>query len=315
MSVDAKGIVMTNESHVTSSDSRVGSASIAVVVTTLGRTELLEKLLDSLRGQLCAQDRMVIVAQRNFSDVHRLVSRYEDIPIEVATSALGASTGRNAGVNALGDGEFAIIFPNDSTWYPPGAIEAIRARVDFPGFRAAALMVVDELGPKLKLLADGAPLSQRDVWRVIEMGLVMSSERFRELGGFDQKIGTGADSPWQSGEAADLLLRAMERDPRFAYEFRWFPREIWVGGVAETFGLDATARRRKLRAYGRGAGKVARDHSLPVIWRLRLIVGGFTLGFRNPQYSPLDGLWAFTGRCEGLLGRTFGGKQFRAVDR
>ncbi len=286
-----------------------------VVVTTLGRVTLLAKLLDSLDGQLTTEDQLVIVAQRNELEVRELVSKYPALPIMVTTSERGAARGRNVGVTALPDGPWLLVFPNDSTWFPPGVIDGLRLAASPERFRLGAMTVIDDLGPKLKHLEPGAPLTPVDAWRVIEMGLVISRECFDQLGGFDAAIGTGATTPWQSGESTDLVLRALERWPNLSSSFVWLPRTIWVGGVAETFGLSTAARRWKLRAYGRGAAKVARDHHFPYVWRLRLLVGGATIGLRNPQYRPLDGAWAFVGRLEGFIGRTLGPTDRHAVDR
>lgn len=281
---------------------------MALVVTTLGRIEALERLLDSLVDQLGPDDRLVIVAQRRRAEVEALTARHPLAPSTiVASSAPGAARGRNAGVASLPPAEYMLVFPNDTTWYPAGAISALRQAYELAPFSAGAITVVDEHGPKFSLPAPEVPLDRWNVWAVIEMGLVIRRSLFDRLGGFDGDLGTGAPSPWQAGEATDLLLRLLDQEPEAGLRFRWLPEDAAVGGIADAHGLGGTARRRKLRAYGRGLGRVVARWRYPRWWRSAFVLGGLLFGVRHGRdYSPLDGWWVFLGRLEGTIGRTVG---------
>jgi glycosyltransferase involved in cell wall biosynthesis len=279
---------------------------IALVVATLGRLESLRKLLESLSSQTTGNDRLVIVAQDEKSAVDDLAEsfRADTFRITVIDSARGASLGRNVGVAELPDDEdFLLVFPNDTTWFPEGTLDALRA---LPGdFTAGALTVVDENGPKFRLSPPGTPLDRWNVWSVIEMGLLMRRAVFDTLGGFDATIGTGAATPWQAGEATDLLLRfsAVHPDATFA----WLAPDIRVGGIADARDLTAAERRRKLRRYGRGLGRLVQRHRYPLWWRVVFVGGGLAFGLRHRATNKVaDGWWVFTGRLEGILGHTFG---------
>lgn len=278
------------------------------MVSTLGRAEPLERLLRSLSAQVHPDDRVVLVAQDHVREVERLAAHFrgDAFAIDVTTSPRGASRGRNAGVDALPPGERLLHFPNDTTWFPDGALELIRAEAH--SIEAGALTVVDEHGPKFTLPAAGTPLDRWNVWSVIEMGLLMRRSVFEELGGFDPDLGTGAPTPWQAGEATDLLLRLIERRPELARAFDWLPADVTVGGIADARGLSASERRRKLRAYGRGLGRLVMRHPYPWWWRLAFVVGGFAFGLRHRSTNTVaDGWWVVLGRAEGMLGRTVGG--------
>jgi hypothetical protein len=281
--------------------------NLGLVVSTLGRVEPLGRLLRSLSAQVRPDDRVVLVAQDNVSEVERLAGRFRDarFVIEVTTSPRGASVGRNAGVAALPPGERLLHFPNDTTWFPDGSLDAIRREAVV--MEAGALTVVDEHGPKFALPDRGTPLDRWNVWSVIEMGLLMRRSVFEELGGFDPELGTGASTPWQAGEATDLLLRLMERRPELAQAFDWLPADVTVGGITDASGLSAAERRRKLRAYGRGLGRLVTRHRYPLWWRLAFVLGGLAFGIRHRSTNTVaDGWWVFLGRAEGLLGRTIG---------
>jgi hypothetical protein len=289
---------------------------LGFVVTTLGRIDLLDTLLLSMLGQTVEGDRVVIVAQGNYATVEELVSKYKELPISLMSSPRGAALGRNVGAESLQDLVDVLHFPSDSSWFPPGMIEPIRRATAHAGFVVGGMSVVDHLGPKLAVPPEGTALDRNNLWRVIEMGLLIRADVFFIAGGFDPEIGTGSSTPWQAGEVSDLLLRLLADRPDLARAFRWLPTSVWIGGVAEGHGLSKEERRHKVRAYGRGLGWVARRHGYSLTWKLKRLAGGLLIGYLRPgEYGLLDGCWAFLGRLEGLLGITWRSSNAPAVSR
>ncbi|MDQ1122962.1 glycosyltransferase family 2 protein [Microbacterium trichothecenolyticum] len=285
------------------------SAPLLLAVTTLGRLEALRRLLDSVAHQLGPDDRVVLVAQDNEPEVRRLVDATgRGDRITVTSSPRGASLGRNVGIAAFADAsdDALVMFPNDTTWFPDGTIDAVRRAIgDAPG---GAVTVSTDIGPRFVLPAAGAALDVTTVWQVIEMSLVIRLGILRRIGGFDECIGTGAPTPWQAGEVTDLLMRALAAEPALSRRFVWTSSDdVHVGGIPETAGLDPRERRWKLRAYGRGVGRVLARHPFPLWHRWGFVVAGLLVGIRRgSEYAPLDGGVAFLGRLEGVRGRTIG---------
>lgn len=283
--------------------------NIGFVVTTLGRLDPLRSLLSSLEDQLHDGDHVVLVAQGAQDDVAALAAEYaaRGVAVTATTSGRGASLGRNTGVAALPAGDMVVTFPNDNTTYPAGTVAALHAAVDDPRFRAGGFTSWDERGPKTTLPAPGTPLDRYNVWSVIEMGILLRRSLFEAVGGFDENMGPGSATPWQVAEGTDLLLRAEAHDPSLEKDFRWLPAAVHVDGISTGFGLKASERRRKLRAYGRGTGHAFAKHKYPLWWRAAFTVAGLLYGVRNPKpITALDGWPMFVGRLEGALGRTFG---------
>jgi hypothetical protein len=282
--------------------------ALTLVVTTLGRVEALGRFLQSVENQLTARDSIVIIAQDRYAGTVELVESHRPrlaCVVLVGSSARGASRGRNTGVALSAcSADDLLLFPNDTSWFPEGTLDAIRAGV---GRNTGSVVVQTTAGPRFNPPAPGTPLDMRTAWLVIEMGLVIRRDDFDSIGGFDENIGTGADSPWQAGEVTDLLLRLLSKDRSLADRFVWLPpATATIGGNIENEGLSAREAAWKLRAYGRGVGHVYRVHRFPRVQRLGLIAAGALVGIRRPEYPLYAGLPSALGRFEGVTGRTFG---------
>jgi len=277
---------------------------LGIIVTTIGRVAHLTELLSSVRDQLEMGDQVVISAQGDYSEVVRLASKWVALAgaIVVVKSSGGASQGRNDAVAALTHPVDYLLFPNDSSRFPAGFLGRFRGLRSVS--EAGAFTVVDEVGPKFVLPQRGAELTRENVWLVIEPGMFVRTSAFASVSGFNAGLGTGAHTPWQSGEGTDLLLRLMERSQHFRFD--WLP-DLQLFGISDSFGLSVHERRRKLRAYGRGYGYVIRLHGYPFERAISILIGGATFGLRKGRaYRWADGLSVFMGRLEGLLGVTLG---------
>src|SRR6218665_56976 len=269
--------------------------NIGLVVSTLGRTEPLERLLRSLTDQLTGDDHVVIVAQQRLAEVTALANRFRDAPwpITVTTSAPGAARGRNVGVAALPPGDRLLHFPNDTTWFPPGTLAAVRAAMGNGEGGVGALTIVDEHGPKFVLPPPGSSLTIWNVWQVIEMGILIRRSLFDQIGGFDPLLGTGALSPWQGGEATGLLLRLGGTRPGVAGSLTWFaaPRTVGGGGGGGC-------------GWGWGSGVGMSRHPSPGCPRTSRWVGSPTRRGCRPvsdggSFEPMAEAWDVSWRATG----------------
>lgn len=284
-------------------------STLTLVVSTLGTRPALRELVESVGTQLSADDTIVVVSQDNHDRVDEMLGGYSGPALLVrAQSGRGATLGRNSGVRATKRGE-VLLFPNDTSTYPQGSIASIRAAATHD---VLVVTVKDDTGAKFAFAPGERPLTYRNVWDIIEPGLIVRRSAFEALGGFDERIGTGAPSPWQAGEAADLMWRWAADHPDAS--IRWEPK-IVVAGVTDSAGLSQAERRRKLRAYGRGCGHLMSVYRAPLWFRVAYIVAGFAVALRRPGvYRLTDGWWAALGRWEGVTGRIRGGA-FSAVSR
>jgi hypothetical protein len=276
--------------------------------------EELARLLHSLHEQDTRDFVVMVQVQANHTAVAELVDEFReasDVTVHVVRGVLcGVSAGRNAAEQAIVEEVDYLLFPNDTSVYPPTLLSDLRTLLGRAS--AGGMTVTDRYGAKF-VLPHRVKLDKRTVWSVISPGLVIARSHFRELGGFDDSLGTGAASPWQSAEETDLLLRYLGR---FGSDgFVWLP-QLSVGGRPDSEGLAPAERRRKLRAYARGYGRVLRRHRYGLLWQGRALLAAATFGLRRrEEFHWLDGWWVLAGRIEGLLGFVTGVQNRPAVSR
>ncbi|NYF09994.1 hypothetical protein HDC94_001150 [Leifsonia sp. AK011] len=287
-------------------------ATVAVVISTLGRVDALAALLGDLAAQtrpplvvaVCDQSNDPESGVSDVCDAHR-----DRLDIRVVTSPRGLSRGRNAAAAAVrGEADY-LFFPNDTSRLGPDALERFRPR---DGVEAFAGQYRDAHGARTHVEAGLLPLAKNNVWAAMEPALFVRSDAFTASGGFDETLGSGASTPWQSGEGTELLLRLGRAGGRIQFD-----PDLVVEGVPESEGLDRAQRQRKLRAYGRGYGHILREWNYGARRRWAAVLGGFALGIRQPRRFTLgDGWHVGLGRAEGIMNRTLGtSTTMTAVDR
>ncbi|MFL6052240.1 MAG: glycosyltransferase family 2 protein [Actinoallomurus sp.] len=254
------------QSHADAEDANGGgsisSVRAAVVVTTIGRPPLLDHLLASIHAQTLRPSEVIVVDQSSDNGTRKVVDAWTDrLPMRYLTSAPGASAGRNAGVGALGEYDL-VAFPDDDTSYVPDTL-ARAATALSNGVSAGAvsgrLLGTPDRPAQLESSFGDQPMSldHRTVWTsAIEATCFFSRDFIRTVGGFDEDLGVGAASPWQSGEATDLLLRGLKAGWTLLFD----PRIVVNEHNPDAPSPHDRADRTKARRYARGTGAVCRRH-------------------------------------------------------
>lgn len=231
---------------------------VSMVVATLGRTGELEFLLASLAA-FGRHDFEVIVVDQNPDDrLAPIVARWrERMRIRhLRPKSKGVCRARNLGA-AEARGQW-LLFPDDDCWYPPdflarfSALTAARP-ADFYCGRA-----VNAEGETIMGRFSDVPqaIRRENVWTtLIEWMLFVRRDTFARSGGFDERLGPGAGTPWGAYEVQDLVLGLLARGATGAYEPTLTGHHPDERAVAPS--PDAA---RKMRFYGAGLGYVMRKH-------------------------------------------------------
>jgi glycosyltransferase involved in cell wall biosynthesis len=280
------------------------SPQVDLVVATVGRSEELGRLLESLVAQSYPQLRVVLVDQNPDDRLAPMLSSFESrLSILRLESPPGLSRARNQALRALtGD---IVAFPDDDCWYPPSLLdEVVEVLVAHPDWGGLSVQARDSGGKRSTMLWDTSPgpIDRYNVWRrAISVGFFLRRSTVTTVGTFAEDLGLGAGTRWGSGEESDYLLRALEAGFTIQYEPSLFVCHEWTrmkGGEAE---------RQAAYERGLGHGEVLRRHRYPLwfaAFRVLQLVAGSALLLVKGQVADARYYFAMSrGRASGWLDR------------
>jgi GT2 family glycosyltransferase len=268
--------------------------SFDLVVATVGRTEALARLLESIAAQGYEGVRVLLVDQNEDDRVASILAGR--MSVERVRSAPGLSRARNA---ALAHLEADLVaFPDDDCSYPPGLLADVAARfaadASLDGLAGRAEDESGASSPSWK--ADEAALTLDNLWnRANAATIFLRRELVARVGPFDERLGLGSGEPWSSGEETDYLIRAVQVGAKLVYD----PALVVRHDVRAD---DAVIGRRD----GASVGYLLRKHRYPARVLARMLVrpvGGAVLALlrRNPPRAAF--YWAtLRGRIAGYVG-------------
>jgi len=285
-------------------DDRRAEVKLSLVVSTLGRSNELRVLLDSLQRQELKSFEVIIVDQ---NDDERLVPVLESSQWSFPVTHLhqpgtrGVNRGRNEGWRRA-RGAY-VLFPDDDCWYPPALLArglhiAEHSGADFVTGRAA-----DETGRNIngRFGPTAHRITRRNAWvSAIEWMIFFKRTSLETLGGFDETIGPGSGSLWQANEGHELILRALRLGMPGVYDPSLFAHHAELNIYTPDEAMI-----RKGRAYARGMGFVLRKSGYGPLWAAYWIArasvnSGLALARGNaPQFRYYSNL--VIGRLEGYL--------------
>lgn len=227
----------------------------SLVISTLGRSKELGELFASLEKQTLKDFEVIIVDQNSDDRLVPFLSGWS-FPLrhERTPDLRGLSRGRNAGVlHATGE---VLLFPDDDCWYPADLLQRAAEIFSTTGASIVCGRPCDETGRSIngRFEAVRQYFGREKVWTCqIEWLFFIRHVDFLTLGGFDEKVGVGASTPWQACEGPELTFRAAAAGMKMFYD----PDLVGHHAELDTVSPD-DAMIRKGRAYGRGMGYVLR---------------------------------------------------------
>ena len=198
---------------------RAEHVSFDLVVASVGRTQELERLLDSLTRQTHRTFRVLLVDQTGDDRLSPVLHAYSALDVIRLRSERGLSRARNA---ALGHVHSDIVaFPDDDCVIPPDLLRQIAGRlVDDPALDGLTGRVADEAGVSSQSWKRDATILTRDnLWnRAVSVTIFLRASVVGRVGLFDEQLGLGAGTLWSSGEEIDYLVRAIDQGARIQYD-------------------------------------------------------------------------------------------------
>lgn len=242
---------------------------LSLIVTTIGRPDDVVRLVRSLeKCEASDQMELILVDQSDGQvAIKALVGADPAFPYTTLTSARGASTGRNVGAEKAA-GEI-LGFPDDGVEYSTTTLAQVLTVFD-------QYSALDGISGQ-QVTSDGRPsmlrwptsecdITRRNFYRTkIESTFFIRRSAWDAIGGFDETYGTGSAGPYQSGEISDLVLRGLA----LHQHYRYFP-EIHIGQADQRDAVPAGFTD-KMRGYGKGFGRLFRQHHLPPTLLMTLV--------------------------------------------
>jgi glycosyltransferase involved in cell wall biosynthesis len=228
----------------------------SLILATIYREAEVEAFLDSLSRQTYRNFELIVVDQNTDDRVANIVERYAGyFPVRRVQCRPGLSIARNMGIKLIsGD---IVAFPDDDCWYQPELLERVAQRFEDSNLEIISGQSRDmhhrhsqRSWPSEAHIAD-----KISIWKLaISYTVFMRRECVDAVGEFDEELGVGAATAWQSGEETDFLIRALAR----GYSIRYFP-ELKVFHPQKTEVYNAATIERA-KGYGAGLGRVLKKH-------------------------------------------------------
>jgi len=231
---------------------------ISLIVATINRVAELDRLLGSLEDQSCRDFEVIVVDQNPDDRLVSVLSRHACLVIRHLRSERGLSRARNAGLRvARGD---IIAIPDDDCWYPQHLLASVAGW--FASHSGFGLLGTTLRTAENKPSGPNSPTTPRrctksSVWGCgVSPALFMRASVSTAVGDFNEDIGVGAPSVYQSGEETDYILRAFEHGFQM-----WFEPSLTVHHPP----MDSIERlKQNTYPFALGTGRVLRIHNYPL---------------------------------------------------
>ncbi len=281
---------------------------ISLIVATLNRMTELERLLGSLERQSYKDFEVIIVDQNPDDRLLSVLQKYPSVSVHHLHSERGLARARNIGLQAAkGD---IIAIPDDDCWYPDQLLEAVTEWFQtHPEFDSLFTGIRTEENKQLaSRWAPGAcRCTKKNIWHCGgSVTAFMRARLIEAVGFFNEGIGQGAPTKYQSGEDMDYFIRSAERGSQGWYE------PSFVVHHAELQSIERF--RRTSHSYALGVGYVLRVHRYSWWYFSKFLIrscGGAAVSlFRG----DMPRAHAYFMRAAGQLqGYVFGPRDFRRL--
>jgi len=274
--------------------------AVSLILATIGRTQEVARLVDSLLAQTDRRFDLIVVDQNPDDRLAPYIRMAQEGGLDVRHERMarpGLSAARNRGIMLAKHN--IIAFPDDDCWYENTVIERVIRTFHERRIDGLVALWVEQAGNQttqpytLELAA----------WRKFRGGnassisLFLDRTRFQALGGFDERLGVGG---WYgAAEETDFVLRALAHGARLEHtpdiRVHHAYNEQPVGDLCV---VCAQARRR-----GRGTGAIYAKHKLDTYVILRGLIAPVLTALPKclqPRWL-IRGLFTSIGRLEGYV--------------
>ena len=274
---------------------------LCLIATTRGRDyALLERFFSSLARQEYRDFELILGDQNLPGHIDPLLQKYERLfPCKrFFLAPCGLSEARNR-LLTMATGEYVILADDDCHYAPDSFARMVCYAERYP--EAAALIAQGspetDAFPAAKLESP-TRLSRYGVFKNAPSWCIfLRRDALITVGPFDEDMGIGAPTPWQSGEETDILLRLITAGKAV---YRAPSIRVFHDALPAT---DSTLV--KIEAYGMGRMYLLRKQGFPIWFRLvNIIYPLCVLILEFPRHrlnAVRSRLAVFKGRIKGFI--------------
>ncbi len=246
------------------------SPAVSLVISTVDRSKELVPLFDSLVRQTNNRFEALLIDQNDDCRLLPLIDKYKPLfRIQLIKSVRGLSKSRNLGITAC-RGQI-IGFPDDDSWYSDDMVSRVydffqeNPVIDLLSGRTVDAKKKDSVS---RFQHVSSEITKSNIWWTHNStSIFVRTRALKVLGGFDETLGLGANSPFQSGEETDLVMRLFEKGGRAYYR-----RDIII--FHDQIRKDRTAPARA-RRYAPGFGYTLKKHHFGVPYLIYRVLRTF----------------------------------------
>lgn len=264
-----------------------------LLLTTRGRIDCLERLFFSLMQQTHKDFHILLGLQEPTKEMLQFVDTWQSkLQIDIITlPTMSLSAARNRLIPHI-KGEVTALC-DDDCWYEPTVLQAV-VQI-FHAEQSCSICIGGFAGQAMN--ASGKPESMYSVLKnAPSWTMFFRSNAMTKIGCFDEHLGIGAPTLWQSGEETDYVLRGLSQNMlvlRTATVRVWHP----TVNVADHSQAD------KWVGYGRGRMQILRKHNFPLWFKWANVIFPLFRGLLEGPSSWKYRWCMFYGRISGLFGK------------
>jgi glycosyltransferase involved in cell wall biosynthesis len=194
---------------------------LSLICATKNRHDELRRLLVSLYAQTSQQFELIIVDQNETALIYGLVEEFKNhIKIVHIRSSFSSNTkARNEGARQAS--YTWLGFPDDDCWYPDDAIAKLLQLVKREEAEGVFINWSDPLPViPMKMFSFESGIMKLDEAFTLAscICIFFKAETFRQVNGFNEKMGLGTDTLVKAGEEQDLMLKVISQGGRIYKE-------------------------------------------------------------------------------------------------
>jgi glycosyltransferase involved in cell wall biosynthesis len=269
---------------------------VSLVVPTRNRVTELVRLLRSLDIQTYKNFEVIVIDQNDDSKLLLpVLAQHPEMTIVHLRSAPGVSRARNVGIRIA---RGAVIgFPDDDCWYPAdllaNVVQWLDANPEYGGLFTATRSEENKLQAPRFPLQRGACTKKSILRCAVIVSTFFRAGVVKTIGFFQEDIGPGTASPYQSGEDIDFVIRPLDHNVRLFYE-----PDLTV------YHPDLNSRERLRRvtfSYSVGLSHVLRSHDYSWLVFCELVGRSVSGALYHLVRGDLEGAYIYTQRAAGQL--------------